>query len=469
MAKLTDRRLLLAVGGVSLCLSLLGGAGVWWAKGLVQEKRDAVTQMRGEIRAAEAKIRQIPRVEQDVIVLRENLYEYVKILPEESEVNDFLRVTNQFLARSGVVMTRFLPGKPTSGDSPFEQYTYQFVIRATLWQFMQFVSFFEQYERFVQLKDFSLVSEASIDPAAADVIHNITMTVETYVYKASEKATDVQIANYQHKVAKLREEIFEARQTIAGQGYKFLGARGRRDIFVDPRESSAGPGRGLGPSVKEQRELIEALQSEIAECQEIHGRLQDKSITIFDRYSLERRLRQAIDDLVTKVEDSTERNHISHAPFKLVWNREVLEPLDGLKQRVADVASAERDRWLPERAMRNLLARMRDDLVSGDVEGAVQRYTVLEDQLRVERDDERYPLYVKIEGLYLRAKLAQEFGGLMLQISGICVSAEGKSGVILNDTVYEEGEYVDSDLLIKVVQRDRVEFVYKGFTVVKTL
>ena len=59
MAKLTDRRLLLAVGGVSLCLSLLGGAGVWWAKGLVQEKRDAVTQMRGEIRAAEAKIRQI--------------------------------------------------------------------------------------------------------------------------------------------------------------------------------------------------------------------------------------------------------------------------------------------------------------------------------------------------------------------------------------------------------------------------
>ena len=62
-----------------------------------------------------------------------------------------------------------------------------------------------------------------------------------------------------------------------------------------------------------------------------------------------------------------------------------------------------------------------------------------------------------------------EFSALALDISGVLVNDTGKSGVILNGTVYEEGEYVDNQLLIKAVGREKIEFVYKGFTVVKTL
>lgn len=469
MAKLSDKKMLLVVVGVAVGLSALGAGGVWWGKGLVHDKQESIAQMRAEIAVADAKIRKIGRVEQDVIILRENLNEYVKILPEQSEVNGFLRVTNQFLGQSGVVMTKFVPGTPRSDQSPFEQYTYKFEIRATLWQFMQFVSLFEGYARFVQLKDFVLTSQSHGEQDPEQVVHKITMTVETYVYRASAKSTDVQIANYSHKMERLRDEIFEARQTIVTKGYRFQGARGRRDIFLDPRETSAGPGRSIGPSAKDQRELIDRLRGMIAECQDIFGRLQDKSIAIFDRYTLERRLRQEIAKVAEEVDRANQDNHISHAPLKLIWNREVLEPLDGLRQLAEDVVHGERDQWLPEIAMKNLLERMGDDLVNGDTVGAIQRYSMVENQLAVERSDPRFPLYVKIEGLYLRAKLAEEFRALMLDISGICVNDDGKSGVILNDTVYEEGEYVDSGLLIKVVQRDRVEFVYKGFTVVKTL
>lgn len=473
MAKLTVNQKLGIVAGVAFLLTALGGTGVWWAQGLVQEKIDSIAAMQTEVAAAQEKIRKIPDLEQDVIILRENLYEYVKILPEEAELNDFARVTNQFRSQSGVQLTQFLPGKPASAgkDSPFERYSYKITLKATLWQFMQFMSFFEDYERFVQIKDFTLTGAASdrANIGAGGVIHSIEMTVETYVYRASAKSKDVAIANYATKVEKLREEIFEARQTIAKPGFKFEGERGRRDIFVDPREAAGSrPAGELGPSPRDQRRIIERLHSKLEEAQAIFRRLQDKSITLFDKYSLERGLREQIAGLEREVEETNTKGLISHAPLKLSWSREVVEPLAALKKSLSAAKDETQDRFLSDSEMQELLTAMRDDLHDGDLRGAIERYDMVEERLRVEKEDPRYPLFTRIEGLYMRAKLAEEFSGLPLQISGVCVNDGGKSGIILNGTVYQEGEYVDNNLLVKSVGRDSIEFVYKGFTVVKT-
>ena len=43
-----------------------------------------------------------------------------------------------------------------------------------------------------------------------------------------------------------------------------------------------------------------------------------------------------------------------------------------------------------------------------------------------------------------------------------------KSSVIVNGEIYEEGEYIDPCLFVKAVRREETEFVYKGFTLVKT-
>ena len=475
MAKLSENQKLGVVVGVAVLLTGLGGAGVWWAKDLVQEKVDSITLMKTEIDAAQAKIQKIPAVEQDVIILRENLYEYIKILPEESELNEFARVANQFRSQSGVVMTRYLPGRTSSTgrSSPFQSHTYKIELRATVWQFMEFMSLFEGYERFVQIKDFTLNSGASKRGAAMaqEVLHSISLTVETYVYRSSAKSKDVAIANYANKVEKLREEIFEARQTIARPGFKFEGDRGRRDIFVDPRESSGTRKGGFGgPSPRDQRKIIDDISADLDECQKIFRRLQDPNITIFDRYTLQRRLREDLATLEREVEDINTKALISHVPLKLAWNREVIEPLSELNKSVSSAAETQqRDRWLAEAQMSELLIRMKDDLAIGDIEGAIDRYDMVEERLRVSQEDERYPIYARIEGLYLRAKLANEFSSLDLEISGILVNDGGRSGIIVNGTVFEEGEYVDNNLLVKSVGREQVEFVYKGFTVVRTL
>jgi len=471
MAKLTDNQKLLVVAGAAVLLSGLGGGGVWWAKGLVQEKVDSIAAMRTQIQAAQAKIRKIPRVEQDVIILRENLYEYVKMLPEQSEVNDFLRVTQNFQSQSGVEISRFQPSRPARGRSPFERYSYKFVIRATLWQFMQFMSLFEDYERFVQIKDFALSSGTTRDMSGHDIVHQFNMTVETYVYRGSAGGSDVQIANYSHKVEKLREEIFEAQQTIVKPSYPFQGARGRRDIFVDPRESASAKETPRGIPIKEQRKIIDTLAGLLSDSQSIFARLQDPTITIFDKYALERRLRKQNEELEVKIQDVSDKALISHAPLRLTWNREVIEPFGKLQAQIekrGPTDGGDDGRWLTQEQMDIVLKRMSVDLQSGDIVAAMDRYDTVEERIRVEQSDYRYPTYVKIESLYVRAKLAEEFGALMLDISGICVNEDGKSGVILNGTVYEEGEYVDDQLLIKAVARDRVEFVYKGFTVVRT-
>ena len=86
MAKMNDNQKIMVVGGVALALCAAAGGGVWWAKGLVEDKHTEIGTMRTEIQKAEAKIVKIPRVESDVIVLRENLHEYVKILPDGENV-----------------------------------------------------------------------------------------------------------------------------------------------------------------------------------------------------------------------------------------------------------------------------------------------------------------------------------------------------------------------------------------------
>ena len=232
MRKFTDNQKLGMVAGAVVLLCGLGGTGVWWAKGKVDEKRLAIEDMRTRIADAEAKIAKIPAIEQDVIILRENLNEYVKILPEEQELSNFVRITNEFVSQSGVHMRQLVPGNPTKGrGSAFSRYSYKLELNATIWQLMQFMIFFENYERFVQVKDFQL---ASGQPTPSnDTVHTVSMTVETYVYTGKTKGKDVTIPNYANKVEKLQEEIYEARTITVSEKYKFQGSRGRRDIFMD--------------------------------------------------------------------------------------------------------------------------------------------------------------------------------------------------------------------------------------------
>ena len=476
MTKADERRKLLIVGSVTSLLCTIGGGGLFWADQLAAEKLESLASMQTEIRAARAKIKRVPSLEHDVIVLRENVQEYVKILPEQREMNNFIRTASMFQKQAGIpTLTKFEPGKPAkaSKGSSFERYTYRFEFESTLWQFMKMLSLFENYERFVKVKSFSLASglkKKQSKPQEGNDRHRISMTVETYVYKAPGKSEDITISNYSNKVERKREEILAKRQDISTVAYEFTGARGRRDVFIDPQESKLAM-RLDAISLREQEKLVETLRKKIAAAQDLHGRMNDSATTIFVRHSLKGNLLKEIGEIEAEVRDIEEKGYIASSTLKLAWTKDIRDPLDMLSSMVSEspVRAVDGDRWLTAEMMKKLAMEMKQDLLKGRLQAAMDRYGAVQNKLDVPRLDGRYTHAKAIAELYVRAKTVFEFETKQLDISGVCINAEGKSAVIMNGLVYVEGDRIDDEMILKSVERGQVEFLYKGFTLIKAM
>jgi len=102
---------------------------------------------------------------------------------------------------------------------------------------------------------------------------------------------------------------------------------------------------------------------------------------------------------------------------------------------------------------------------------ARKRYEDVMERLAVPAEDPRHELAVEAKRWHLKASTAIDFKELDLQIQGVVVNGTGvgRSGVLLNGEVYEEGEYVQDDLLVKKVEQEQVWFVFRGLTLVRTM
>jgi hypothetical protein len=470
--KMSDKKKLLIIAAATVLLCGGAGGGIYWAQGLIEEEQLVIGGIEEQISAAEAKIKKIPGVERDVIILRENLQEYVKILPEEKDVTSFGRATNQFISQSAVTLDRWQPIEMSVGakGSAFGRYSYELQFKGTLWQFMKLLSFFENYERFVKVTQFTLQTgdgQRGATTEEGDVLHQISLTVETYVYNPDRRNKDVSIPNYQNKVANLRADILQARNNVVAGGYEFRGPRGRRDIFVDPRETSADVSKGTLPEDM-QRNLVEECKRDLNEILGMHRKIKDPATTIIQRYKLERARTEKLAQLQAKIEDIQSKAKVTNLVLRVRWTKEVLDPLLQLRRDISNDVAGKSDQFLSEKELRELIMAMKDDLLNGDLEAAKVRYEEVQERTRVPRDDPRYDLAFEVVKLYERTRVAIEFSGLKIQIGGVVVNDDGKSGLILNGSVFQEGDYVDPNLLIKSVAAEHVEFVFKGFTVMKT-
>jgi Tfp pilus assembly protein PilO len=471
VAKRTEKQNLVIIIAATVLLCSAAGGGIYWAKGLVEVERQAIEEKRKQIAAAEEKIKKIPDLEKHVIILRENVREYVKILPETEELNTFVRTINQFIAQSGIELEKFVPNKPKASSQDFEEWTYRFDFKATLWQFMKFVNFFENYERFVKVKSFTLTAggNSNAEVEEAETQHRISMVVETYVYKGKANSKDVKIPNYDTKRTSLAEEIVHNLQAIRLDRYEFKDAHGRRDIFVDPREFGYSTKAGSGMPLQQQKKLIDDMQEEVTRLHTLQKRSQDKDITLFERYNLERTLRAGITELQTKIDEIEQKKVISYQPYRVKWTKAVMEPVANLRAVIAKENEVRDDRYLSQKDLTDLIANMKRDLEAGDLQGAEDRYNAVQEKVKIPPSDDRAKLADEVRELYVRAKIAREFSGQPMNITGVVVNEDGRSGLIVNGQVYMEGDFINDDLLVRGVAREQVEFVYKGFTLIKIL
>lgn len=469
MRKLNDKQKLLAIGGGALALCLIAGGGVYWAGGLVDEEGVAIAGKQEQIKAAEAKIAKIPDAEREVIILRENLSEYVRILPNGQELEELLEEVYEYQRQSGVSIASFKPGARNrkAKQSKFSSVTYDFQLEATIWQALRFINLLENHERFVKVTAFELKS-GKPSKESTEVVHDIKLSIETFVYDAAGKGKEVLIPNYANKRDSLREEIFKRQQKIQIDKFDYKGDQGRRDIFVDPR-LEPGDERGDLP-LEEQKRLLDNYIGIVQELRDLYERANDEATIVLERYRFQRQLEEGLATAAPEVMDIEARGLISYVIYTTQWKKEVSQPLLALqeKHRAGPATTNEVDPWLKADEFESIVAQIEDNLSEGELEEAKALFEGVRDKIGVPANDARFPLRVRLEGLYKRTAVALEFSKKTLDIQGVMVNEAGLSGVLLNGTVYEEGEYIDEDLFVRTVSSEQVAFVYQGFVLIKT-
>ena len=466
MTKWNDKQRVTAVCVAGVLLGGLAGFGIWWANGLVEEERGRIETAQAAIKTAELSIAKIPTIEDDVITLRENVGEYVKILPDDDYINNFIRRTEEFLQHSGVRINSIKPGSPNKRGK-FDQFSYSISLEGTLWQFLKFVNEFENYERFVRVTRFSLKSgDGKKDQMiGGNVMHKITMTVETFVYRGASQGKNVNIPNYAGKRNKLREKILANALSIKLRHYEYRGAQGRRDIFLDPRQSSSAI--NVDNPIEKQKAHIARYSSEVQAAREVFERIQDDRLTYLERARLEKSLETRLGELRAAIADTSSREVITWPPFRLKWNNEVVKPVEQILTQV-DEQPVGPDPQLALAQLETLYDSMRTRMADGDLSGVKEEYSSFQDKLDVDPEDERYAVVEKIEMLMLYVDAIAAFSQVPLKIAGVVVHGDGRSGLLVNGSVFEEGEYIDEDLVLSRVESESAEFLFRGFTIVKS-
>lgn len=472
MAQRNQKKQILLICGSAAAVCALAIGGVYYADGQIDEIQQQIEQKRQEISAAEAKILKVPGLEKDVVVLRENLGEYVKILPDNKNLNDFLRSLNDFEKQSGSRGLRLSQKGNPKAIGRFSMIEYSTQMTGTLWEILRFMNLIESYERFVNISEFAIATggrgaqEATRD---GDEIHTLTLAMQTYSYNGKASGAEVAIPDYDNLKASLREEIFRRMQKIHIEKYQHKGQQGRRDIFVDPRLSAdqAGPDQ-LSPAA--QRQILDKYIGEATKLAEMLVRVKKQETTMFEQFALEKALREGIAALQEQA--TADATKITYAPYRTKWSKEVVRRIEDISGEftVAVEGNKPKDPYLPANEIEALVAQMKDDCSNGFLEEARKRYDAVAPQLAVPAGDPREALAIDAKSWHTRAVTALAFSGMDLKIQGVVVDKSGgRSGVLLNGETYEEGEYVSDELLVKRVEDEQVWFVFRGLTLVRTM
>ncbi len=463
MAQMSEKQIMLSIALSGLVLSGASFGGVYWTQGKIAEEQSAIEGIDGKIKQAKAKKVRIPQDEKDVIILRENVGEYVKILPDSGDLSNYARRVNSLVNRSGVNLTQYIKQNVTGkSQGAFGRYSYSLTFEATLWQFMKFMNLFESHKRFVAVKSFSLTA-GSVDPdnPFEAVRHQISMVIETYVYnQAAGGKKPVTIGAYNSKRDILREEIYLARKNIKVLKYTFTGEKHRRDIFIDPRFEEGADGASV-ENPREVQRRIEELGNEISALLNRYEKAKNEEIMI-ERYAEFSEIKKVYSKLRAKAEELKELQTLDR--HSLIYNNKIVLPLENLAAAL-DKNRDSADSWTLTQLQGNL-EKMQDMLVDGDLISAKTLYETMRDA-GLEFKDERGKVAEIMEVLYEKALAALEFKSLTLEMRGVILLPKGISIAIINGKTYQEGDAINNDLYLKEVQREYVVFLYKGVEIAK--
>jgi len=445
-------------GGCALAAGAVGL--IYMEKGKIEELRNDVSAVQVEIDTGRKLIAQTPALEKEVIIQRETDSVIAEILPSDEDINNFVRTLREFEEQSGV---RIVEVKKKNLNVPaqndFDRVSYTLKFDADIFQLLTFTNQVDNHPRFMTVPAFKLTAaRRKADGDTEEPRHKVQMDVETYVYAPQGEGEEVRIDGYDRKRELLLSEISRRRGELTVAGYDYLGARGRRDPWVDPRVPVPDNGKPV-LTIEEQILLVDDLVERAERALELWEEYRTAENLIAEmksRADLEKTMTRLDDDIRRVIEDEM----LVFVSAERRFQKYVVEALDGLR---AKLSNSESLRGPSVAILNEAIETMERHLGTHEYEYALRAFDTIEPRLQLAEDDTtRAPLVERLRWLQHLASTVIEFDEIELEIIGIAI-IEGLNPVaLINGVSLAEGEMVDSELFIRSIREDEIEFVYRG-------
>ena len=442
-------------------LLTLGLSGLVWRSSVgVGEARLEAEQLAERILAEQARLVQTPGLEQDVLVFREISGRMAAILPDEEGLNDLVRSLQGFSEDSGVSirsLRRATPRGAAKQVGDFREVSYTLELEGDAFELLAFLDLVERHDRFLR------VPKLEVDAARRQferkgtgaVKHTIRLDVETFVFEPGAEAEPVPIEWADWKLDRLRGEVTERRRALEPAEYEYLGRRGRRDLWVDPR----------GVFVEE-RELAESDQGEALAL--FSERVAEawaswRAIGAVESALKEARLSEELEVEVVGLE--MEMRRLS-AELDVSGDQSALASMRELRAAL-DEARGNRG---PSRAhLREVCSAMEAHARQGEHKLALQAFSVLEPDLHWLAEDEvREPLVSALQAAADKSAAVVEFDSLDLALEGVAILKD-RAAVLIAGRPVVAGEELSEGLFVRSVTSNEVVFEYRGVAIARSV
>lgn len=443
-------------------LGTVGGAvgGGYYAYEAYKEARNEEAEVKKLIEMADIKIKRVSNLEVDVICLRENVSELVRILPNSREVNEFVNKLNDFAAESHLRIDSLHDEKDRGKQKDvFDKVTYKLQVMGNVEQFLAFLSLCEGWERFVRVTSISVkAGEWDEDRQREDIVHEISVELQTYSYRGHDDAIAkaTVIHNYDNRRDSLKDEIISRRADIRVERYNLVPNPLRRDPFVDPRRRLTDEGDG-GLPYADQKAMVDLFVSRAEELHALAEAVTQPATNFIRRLELETEIDTKSQLLKADLDKALSANSVSDTSLKRRIEREVLPTVKSLLERdqQASAAATLEDLRRYSRDMALLLQEAK-------YEEVMKRHKIIKGRVNVAQlSPESAAVLQLIDKSARNAEVALEFSKKDMEIGGAIVAKSG-SVVVVNGHVLKEGDALEDGCVVHRISPDRIEFRYRG-------
>ncbi len=444
------------IGGV---MGLGLGALIYLQSEDLVKSEAEVEALRGQVATSRKLIEGTSALEREVIVQREMSQHIRTILPDEEDMNNWVRTIQDFSDDSGVRIRglKKKPDDPRAKGGAFDNVTYTFTLEADAFQYLDFLDLVETHERFMR------VPKMKISAAKRDSVeergfaaHKVQVDIETFVYDPNNESAPVKIDGYERKRDLMLGEINRRRQDLTFSAFTYRGARGRRDPWVDPRVPVEG---GSALSVPEQMDIVQDLYLRVQAVKEQYVLVEDAQNVIEEMMARDD-LEVMLLSLETDVRRLEAENSITYLPSQRRMQLEVVDALFTLR---GSLASVEGTRGPSVERLREVLSAMDGHLMDDEYELALDTFSLVAEQLDyIDEDPLRRPFVQKLRRKALVARIVREFEDFEIDVSGVATMEGSPAVATINGRSMQVGDMLTGDLLIHEIRSNEIQFIYRG-------